>query len=90
MGYQSDRESAYWLFPVLVDNRIGFVRKLKSRGVPTSVVHQRIDKHPLFGGRRDDLPGMDVFDKHQIHLPIHDALTDEDVDAVISTIRGGW
>lgn len=90
MQYKLDRESAYWLFPVLVENRLGFVRKLKERGVPTGIVHARIDRHPLFGGKRTDLPGMDYFDARQIHLPMHDALTDDDISLVIDTIKGGW
>lgn len=90
MRYKLDRESAYWLFPVLVESRLDFVRKLKECGVPTSVVHQRIDKHPIFGGKRTDLPGMDYFDAHQIHLPMHNALTDDDISLVVSTIKEGW
>jgi perosamine synthetase len=78
MQYKTDRESAYWLFPIRVQKRADFVAQLKSFGVPTSVVHQRIDRHRLFGGLRDDLPGMDIFDREQIHIPIHDTLTDGD------------
>jgi perosamine synthetase len=64
MKYDSDRESSYWLFPIRVENRLSFVRALKAKGVPTSVVHGRIDKHQIFGkGVREDLVGQAIFEK---------------------------
>jgi perosamine synthetase len=75
---------------VRVQRRTDFIRKLASRAVPASVVHQRIDRHPLFGGRRDDLPGMDLFDAEQVALPVHERLTGDDLGQVISAIRSGW
>ena len=87
--YKTDRKSAYWLYPILVENRHEFVRMMKARGIPVSVVHQRIDKHPVCGGLQD-LPGQAYFDEHQINLPIHWELTHEDIDAVINAVKGGW
>ena len=40
LDYKNDRESAYWFFTVLVEKREDFVLALKSRGIPTSVVHK--------------------------------------------------
>jgi perosamine synthetase len=90
MKYEPDRESSYWLFPLRVQNRLGFVRALKAKGIPTSVVHQRIDKHPLFGGINEDLVGMAIFDREQIHIPIHSELTNDEVDLIVRTIQNGW
>jgi perosamine synthetase len=87
---ESDRISANWLFTIRVDRREDFIRALKDRGVPTSVVHLRIDKNTIFGGLRTDLPGQEVFDREQVSLPIHFGLTDFDIDLVISAIRLGW
>lgn len=82
--------SACWLFPVLVDDRLNFCRALKSRQVPVTVVDRRIDKHSVFGGLTPDLPGAEKFDREQIHIPIHEGLTDADVDQVIGAIKAGW
>lgn len=92
MKYDSDRQSSYWLFPVRVEKRLDFVRALKAKGVPTSVVHMRIDKHPLLSpnGINRDLVGQEIFEKEQIHIPVHDQLTDSDVSLIISTIKEGW
>lgn len=87
---RADRESAHWLFGFHVENRLGFVRALKARGIAASVVHRGIDHNTLFGGRRPDLDQQRRFDETQIHIPMHDALTDEQVGYIIDTIGRGW
>lgn len=87
---KDDRSSAHYAFPLLVENRMEFCRKLASYQVPCSVIATRIDKYTVFGGQRDDLPGQDYFDKHQINLPVHEALTEADRELVVETIRSGW
>lgn len=87
---QSDRESSHWIFTTLVDRREDFVRALKSRGVPTSVVHQRIDRNRVLGGIRNHLDGQALFDSRQIALPVHAGMTDADVETVIAAITAGW
>lgn len=90
LDYQNDRESSYWLFTTLVDNRIDFIKKLKSDGIPVSVVHQRIDRNDIFGGKNYDLVNQVEFDKNQISIPIHSGLTDSDVSLILKTIKNGW
>jgi len=90
LEYKNDRESAYWLFIMLVDRRIDFIKKLKEKGIPASVMHQRIDRNSVFGGVRPDLVNMDKFDENQIAVPVHGALSDEDVALVVDTIKKGW
>ncbi len=87
---RTDRESAYWLFTVLVDRREEFLRMLKDRGVHASVVHLRIDRNDLYGGERRDLPNLDRFTERHVSLPIHEGMSSEDVRYVIETIRRGW
>jgi perosamine synthetase len=87
---EPDRESAWWLFTVLVERRENFVPALAERGVPTSVVHQRIDRNEVFGGPNEDLVGQRLFDDSQIALPLHAALTDSEVEQVIDAVRHGW
>lgn len=89
-SYDSECESAWWLFGMHVKKREDFVRALKSRGVPCSVVHQRIDKHPIFGGIQKDLVNQTKFDSTQIHIPIYESLTDKQVEYIISSIKKGW
>jgi len=87
---EPDRESACWLFTILVDGREEFIRRLAEHGVPASVVHLRIDRNTVFGGLRDDLVGQERFDARQVALPLHEGLTDGDVTRVVNAVRQGW
>ncbi len=87
---RSDRTSANWLFTMLVENREDFIRKLQAAGIPSSVVHLRIDKNSIFGGPRKDLVNQEKFDASQISIPVHQALTDDDIDSIVKTIKSGW
>ncbi len=83
-------ESASWLFTVLVERRELFVRALKGRGIPSSVVDRRIDRYQVFGGTRATLAGQRHFDERQISLPLHSRLSENDVQQVIAGVRAGW
>ena len=43
-----DPASSYWLFTILVDDRADFMAHLAERGIATSQVHARNDKHDAF------------------------------------------
>jgi perosamine synthetase len=86
----NNRTHAYWLFTLLVERREDFIRKLAGDGIPASVIHLRIDHNSVFGGIRDDLPGQEAFNERQVAIPVHERLSDEDIDRVVASIRGGW
>lgn len=88
--HRADRESAHWLYGFHVGNRLEFIRTLKAKGVASSVVHDGIDNNTLFGGKRLELSKQRYFDATQIHIPLHDGLTDEQVDYIIQVINAGW
>ncbi|HQQ93912.1 MAG TPA: DegT/DnrJ/EryC1/StrS family aminotransferase [Bacteroidia bacterium] len=87
---KEDRKSAYWLFGFHVDHRLEFIKALKDKGIAASVVHQRIDRNSVFGGLNRDLKGQEAFDKTQIHIPIHDAISMKDAAYIVNTIKSGW
>ena len=86
----ADRESAHWLYGFHVENRLQFIRALKAKGIASSVVHDGIDHNTLFGGKRMELTNQRLFDETQIHVPLHDALTAEQVAYIIQVINEGW
>lgn len=90
LKYNSDRQSSYWIFTILVQRREDFIRKLSSCGIPSSVVHLRIDKNSVFGGVRKELINQEKFNEFQLSLPVHSELTDEDINYIIETIKKGW
>lgn len=83
------RTHAYWLFTMLVERRGRFVKHMKDKGIPVSVVHQRIDKYSVFDGPYK-LSGQAIFDKQHICLPVHDELSMDDIDSVVQAIEAGW
>ncbi|MCC6133299.1 MAG: DegT/DnrJ/EryC1/StrS family aminotransferase [Acidobacteria bacterium] len=87
---KQDRKSANWLFTIRVEKRDAFIDAMASRKVPTSVVHQRIDRNPIFGGPFAELAGQSEFDQTQISIPLHAQLSERQVSTVIRSIRAGW
>ncbi len=86
----NDRVSANWLYGMHVERRDDFVRAMNSRKITASVVHQRIDRNQILGGLRHDLVNQEKFDETQVHIPIHGAISDEDLDCIVSSIKKGW
>lgn len=75
-------ESANWLFTLLADDR----DKYFGKEIPVSVVDRRIDLNPIFDFT-PDLKGQEYFDQHQFSIPVHDALTDSDVESIVKFIK---
>ncbi len=85
-----ESEPTFWLFTVLVERRLDFIRALRGRGVEAAVWHQRIDRHSIFGGPRPDLPNLERFDARQVAIPIRPTLADADVEMIVAAVRAGW
>ncbi|WP_051257128.1 DegT/DnrJ/EryC1/StrS family aminotransferase [Brevundimonas aveniformis] len=83
-------ESSCWLFGLRLERREDFGRAMKGRGVPVSVIDRRIDRHPVFGGLTAGLTGAEVFDAEHIAIPLHDGLSDDDVEQVTAAVLAGW
>lgn len=86
----SDRESAWWLFGMHVEERLHFITAMAERGISTSVIHQGIDSKSIFGGKDETLVNQRKFDLSQIHIPLHNGLTEENIDYIIQSIKKGW
>jgi len=87
---KEDRESGNWLFTVRVKDRKNFTKKLLDNGIESHMVHVRCDIYPIFGGKRLNLPNMNEVEPEYVSIPLHNKLTDEDIDKVIKTIKSGW
>jgi len=83
--------SACWLYTVLVERRSDFMRMMRSKDIPVSVVHNGIQRNDIFGEyKKGSLPVQEYWDEHHVCLPIHSSLTDEDVQKVIKAVQSGW
>jgi perosamine synthetase len=91
LNYKTDRQSAYWLYGFHVENRVEFMRKLQSVGIPASVVHVGIQRNQVFTHEsKHSLPIQNKFDNTQVHIPVHNELNDEHVFNIVNTIKSGW
>lgn len=86
----SGRRSGHWLFTMHVERRDDFCRMMVDKGVEVSICHIRNDEHPIFGPHRDDLPTLDRYEKSYISIPLHNHLSNDDVQYIIDCIKGGW
>jgi dTDP-4-amino-4,6-dideoxygalactose transaminase len=73
-----------------VERRTEFIRAMKSRGVPASVKHLRIDDNSVLGGVQKGLTNMNRFNKEQVSLPIHPGLSSEDIQFITTAVKKGW
>ncbi|MBG0829093.1 DegT/DnrJ/EryC1/StrS family aminotransferase [Planomonospora sp. ID67723] len=82
-------ESSFWLYPVKVDDRAGFMRKMAEAGVEVSMVSRRNDAHGCAPPGRA-LPGLEAVHDRVVHIPVGWWLSEEDRAHIARTIRSGW
>lgn len=80
----------WYFYSILAERREDLAKKLIENGCCCSVVSRRIDRHPVFGGVRGDLPGTAEYDRKHLALPIHEGITSADVEKILTIIREGW
>jgi dTDP-4-amino-4,6-dideoxygalactose transaminase len=86
--YAPGKQSAFWLFSVLVDDRDDFIDFMEKRGIQTSRVHERNDKHPVFRSfQKRQLPGVNEFCAHQVSIPNHYAVSEDDRKYIMDCIQ---
>lgn len=82
----ADDGSSWWLYTILVDDRDGFIERMKTRGIECSPVHARNDKHPAFRGFGGPLPGLDYFASHEVAIPVGWWLSEGDLERVANSV----
>jgi len=89
LDYKPENKCAWWLYTFKVEQREQFIQKLKSKGIPSSVVHIGIHKNIVFKNKHI-LENQNLFDKNQISIPLHSALSEDMVEHIIKSIKEGW
>lgn len=88
LNLEFDPDSHYWFFPLMLGDgqRDRFVAHMTAAGIETSQVHARNDKHTGFQFPRR-LPGVDLFDSHQIAIPCWWWLSPAEIEQVIEAVK---
>jgi dTDP-4-amino-4,6-dideoxygalactose transaminase len=87
---ESNRESSYWIYTIAVKDRDGFVKKMKEKGIMTSQVHDRNDKHECFKKFKSYLPNLDAVSKEMICIPCGWWVAEEERQYIVDAIKEGW
>ncbi|KKM74648.1 hypothetical protein LCGC14_1398240 [marine sediment metagenome] len=87
---EQDRQSAYWLFTIYVEDRTGFARKMGEKGIMVSRVHERNDKHSCVKEFKTDLPVLDEVIHKMICIPVGFWVTNENRQYIVDSIKEGW
>tara|TARA_B100000989_G_C19527282_1_gene467621 strand:+ start:1166 stop:2269 length:1104 start_codon:yes stop_codon:yes gene_type:complete len=84
---KKDRSSTNWLYTVLVRNRSKFYNYMTQNNIPVSLVHRRIDRYKVFGGKTKNLKNQEYFDNNHICLPIHEQLSKVQIDKIVEKVK---
>jgi perosamine synthetase len=79
--------SSDWLYTLLVDDQLSFIRQLRERGITASIVHSRNDRSPVFAKFRQDLPGVDSFSKRMVCIPVGPWVGASERSQIIEAVR---
>lgn len=85
--------SAYHIFPLLLNGypREKFMDDLKARGVQTSIHYRPIHKFSYYTElfrQKIRLPKTEFVGEHEVTLPLHPLLSDEDIRYVTDAVEG--
>lgn len=85
----TDRESAYWIYTLRTDQRDSLKNYLAARGIASSQVHSRLDKHTAFQDalNNEHLSGLDEFASTQLCLPCGWWVTEDDLKYIVETVK---
>jgi dTDP-4-amino-4,6-dideoxygalactose transaminase len=75
---------------MLVEDRIGFMRKMKEHGITVSQVHERNDKHTCTRDYVSPLPTLDKTISKVVSIPVGWWVTPEERQYIVDCINKGW
>jgi dTDP-4-amino-4,6-dideoxygalactose transaminase len=87
--YLSDRVSSSHFLPLFFEDRDEVYDLLKNNGVYCGMHYKRNDKYEPFKDFKKvgGLVNAEWYDKHELTLPLHLGLTDEDTENIIKIIN---
>ncbi len=87
LNYNEDRQSSYYMYPILCEQRDDLAEMLNRRGVGVGVHYLPNDILPV--NKFSELPEMEYFWRRTLTLPIHPLSPDVKLDTVINLVQKG-
>lgn len=88
--YYANTEPSYWLYTLKVEDRASFCKVMESEGIIASPLHHRSDTHSVFKESKCELPALDEFYAHFVHIPCGWWVKEEDREHIVEVIKRGW
>ena len=85
-----NRESAFWIYSMLVEDREKFMQHMKKCNIIVSQVHERNDKHSCVKQYRSALPTLDKTIGKIISIPVGWWISEEERKYIVECIKKGW
>ena len=89
--YSEDRESSYHFLPILFKNRNEVYKKLTTNNIYPGMHYKRNDNYKIFKRYKKLSVGIlensDFYEKHELTLPIHLHLTNDDLNKIVNIIN---
>ncbi|MDD3038180.1 DegT/DnrJ/EryC1/StrS aminotransferase family protein [Bacteroides sp.] len=90
VDYCPNTEASYWLYTMKVEDRENFMKSMEAAGILASPLHHRSDTHSIFNSSKRNLPGMEEWYNHFVHIPCGWWVSEEDRQMIVDTIKKGW
>lgn len=88
--YYKNTEPSYWLYTMKVEDRDNFIKLMESVDITASPLHHRSDTHSVFAVSKCDLPNMEEWYSHFVHIPCGWWVDVETRERIVDTIKKGW
>ena len=85
-----DRNSAFWIYSMLVNDRDGFYKWMKKCNITVSQVHERNDKHTCVNDYKSFLPNLDKIVGNIVSIPVGWWVTKKEREYIVDCIKKGW
>lgn len=85
-----DRESAFWIYSMLVEDRDNFYSWMRECGIVASQVHERNDKHTCVQEYKSPLPTLSKTIGKVVSIPVGWWVTQEQREYIVDCIKKGW
>jgi dTDP-4-amino-4,6-dideoxy-D-glucose/dTDP-4-amino-2,4-dideoxy-beta-L-xylose transaminase len=82
--------SSQWIHTIHVEHRDDFARMMKEKGIMTSRVHERNDKHSCVAQFKTELPGVDKCVQTMTCIPNGWWVTNEEREYIVDCMKKGW
>tara|TARA_B100000287_G_scaffold277967_1_gene261896 strand:+ start:8213 stop:9334 length:1122 start_codon:yes stop_codon:yes gene_type:complete len=86
---QSDRTSSYYMYHIQTEDRDNLASHLKKNGIYTTFRYYPLHWVEYYNDSelRDTLKNSEYIANHTLCIPLHQSLTDSDIDKIIKNIR---